>query len=109
MKSYQYLIISAFVFFSFLPSVVAQDKRSFKIFQFPANMIPAIDGKAADWNIVPADYIIGTDELWDDSRKHASVDLKNPSVEVKVGWVKGMNRLYFLYEAYDNYWDFSLN
>jgi hypothetical protein len=28
-------------------------------------------------------------------------------VKVKVGWVKGLNRLYFLYEAYDNYWDFS--
>ncbi len=26
---------------------------------------------------------------------------------MKVGWVKGLNRLYFLYEAYDNYWDFS--
>ena len=25
----------------------------------------------------------------------------------KVGWVKGQNRLYFLYEAYDNYWDFT--
>jgi hypothetical protein len=24
---------------------------------------------------------------------------------VKVGWVKGMNRLYFLYEADDNYWN----
>jgi len=28
-------------------------------------------------------------------------------VKVKVGWVKGLNRLYFLYETYDNYWDFS--
>jgi hypothetical protein len=26
---------------------------------------------------------------------------------VKVGWVKGMNRLYFLYEAYDDYWKFD--
>ena len=26
---------------------------------------------------------------------------------MKVGWVKGLNRLYFLYEAYDNYWDFA--
>src|SRR5690606_31484124 len=29
-------------------------------------------------------------------------------VRVRVGWVKGLNRLYFLYEAFDNYWDFSL-
>ena len=30
-----------------------------------------------------------------------------PIVKVKVGWVKGMNKLYFLYEAYDDYWDFA--
>ena len=28
-------------------------------------------------------------------------------VKVKVGWVKGLNRLYFLYEASKDYWDFS--
>jgi len=26
---------------------------------------------------------------------------------VKVGWVRGQNHLYFLYEAQDNYWDFA--
>ncbi len=34
-------------------------------------------------------------------------DKKDLDVRVKVGWVKGLNRLYFLYEASDNYWDFS--
>ncbi|HYM05836.1 MAG TPA: PKD domain-containing protein, partial [Terriglobales bacterium] len=34
-------------------------------------------------------------------------DKKNLDVKVKVGWVKGLNRLYFLYEAYDNFWDFA--
>ena len=24
-----------------------------------------------------------------------------------MGWVKGLNQLYFLYEAYDDYWDFT--
>ena len=28
-------------------------------------------------------------------------------IRVKVGWVKGLNRLYFLYEADDDYWDFA--
>ena len=28
-------------------------------------------------------------------------------MKVKVGWVKGLNHLYFLYEAIDNYWDFA--
>ena len=32
----------------------------------------------------------------------------NKDLDVKVGWVKGLNRLYFLlYEAYDNYGDFD--
>ncbi len=89
----------------------AQEKRKFKIFQFPANMIPTIDGKTGDWKMVDPSYNIGMDQLWDDrddSIRHRFADPKNLDVNVKVGWVKGMNRLYFLYEAYDNYWDFSL-
>ena len=87
----------------------AQEKRSYKIFQFPPDMIPVIDGKPDDWKIVPEDYTVGMDQLWDDSKKHAAADTTNLNVRVKVGWVKGMNRLYFLYEAYDDYWDFSLS
>jgi hypothetical protein len=34
-------------------------------------------------------------------------DPANLDVKVRVGWVKGLNHLYFLYEASDNYWDFS--
>lgn len=89
----------------------AQEKRKFKIFQFPANMIPTIDGKGDDWNLVDNSYVVGMDQLWDDrddSVRHLHADPKNLDVRVKVGWVKGMNRLYFLYQAYDNYWDFSL-
>ncbi len=33
--------------------------------------------------------------------------VKNLDVIVKVGWVKGLNRLKFLYEAYDDYYDLS--
>lgn len=88
----------------------AQDNRQFKIFQFPADKIPTIDGNPADWEIVDESYLVGMDELFDDredSVRHLSADPENLDVRVKVGWVKGMNRLYFLYEAYDDYWDFS--
>jgi len=80
----------------------------FKVFQFPANQIPRIDGKADDWSMVPESYVVGSKEL-----KETVNGLKSPpdprdlDVRVKVGWVKGMNRLYFLYEASDNYWDFN--
>ena len=70
-------------------------------------MIPRIDGKTDDWDIVPDDYAIHTDQLVDDSGKHSAPDPKNLDIKVRVGWVKGLNRLYFLYEAYKDYWDFA--
>ena len=88
----------------------AQDSREFKVFQFPQDRIPSIDGKINDWDIVGEEYSVGLDQLTDDrdSGSHKVADPKNLDVKVKVGWVKGMNRLYFLYQAYDDYWDFSL-
>jgi hypothetical protein len=85
----------------------AQTDSTLKIFQFPADKIPRIDGNTNDWAMVPASYIIGNDQLRDDNKKDRVLDTSNLNVKVRVGWVKGMNRLYFLYEAYDNYWDFS--
>jgi hypothetical protein len=87
---------------------LARPGVEFKVFQFPADKIPRIDGNADDWSIVPDSYAIGMDQLREtvagigDKR-----DPKNLDVKVKVGWVKGQNHLYFLYEAFDNYWDFS--
>ena len=93
----------------FLYPAAALDRTNvvFKIFQFPPNMIPTIDGKTNDWDIVPEDYVIGMDQLVDDTGKHPAPDPKTLDVRVKVGWVKGLHRLYFLYEAYKDYWDFS--
>lgn len=79
----------------------------FKVFQFPADKIPRIDGDDSDWTIVPESYSIGLDQMHDDEHLHDKPDPKDLDVHVKVGWVKGLNRLYFLYEAYDNYWDFA--
>src|SRR4029079_6732926 len=80
----------------------------FKVFQFPADRIPRIDGNIDDWNIVPESYAIGTRELRETvmslGDRHDPADL---DVRVRVGWVEGLNQLYFLYEASDNYWDFA--
>lgn len=80
---------------------------TFQVFQFPRDKIPRIDGDGSDWALVPDNYAIGSDQLIDADRKHSAPDPKNLDVKVRVGWVKGLNRLYFLYEAYDDYWDFS--
>ncbi|MDX1984744.1 MAG: PKD domain-containing protein [Bryobacteraceae bacterium] len=78
----------------------------FKIFQFPASQIPRIDGDTADWSMVPESYAIGIDQL-KDTVNNTPLDRSDLDVKVKAGWVKGMNRLYFLYEASDNFWDFK--
>src|SRR6478672_7591050 len=81
----------------------------YKIFQFPANGIPRIDGDPSDWAMVPESYSIGMDQLKETQKGLGfNYDKKDLDVKVKVGWVKGLNRLYFLYEAYDDYWDFTL-
>ena len=108
MRAYKKPFLFLIVFLFFLTSIWSQDTRTFKVFQFPANKIPTIDGNADDWKMVPKSYVVGMDQLWDDSGKQPKADPKNLDVSVKVAWVKGLNRLYFLYEAYDNYWDFSL-
>ncbi len=80
----------------------------FQIFQFPPDAIPRIDADGSDWEIVPESYAIGSDQLRDAIvNPGAKPDPANLDVKVKVGWVKGINQLYFLYEAYDDYWDFA--
>ena len=80
----------------------------FKVFQFPKNMIPRIDGNTEDWDVVPESYVVGSDQLSDTVMDHGTnLDRKDLDVSVKVGWVKGLNRLYFLYEAYDDYWNMT--
>src|SRR5260221_7429284 len=80
----------------------------YKIFQFPADKIPRIDGGPSDWSIVPESYSMGIDQLKETTKGRGfNYEKKALDVKVKVGWVKGLNRLYFLYEAYDNYWDFD--
>lgn len=82
--------------------------RTFKVFQFPQDRIPRIDGDISDWDMVPESYVVGTDELTDNDGHHPGPDPSTIDISVKVGWVKGLNRLYFLYEAYDDYWDYTL-
>ena len=94
----------------FPASALERPEVTFKVFQFPPNMIPRIDGNDDDWAMVPDSYAIGMDQLVDTEAPAGTVTPRDPKkldVKVKVGWVKGLNRLYFLYEAYKDYWDFS--
>lgn len=84
-------------------------KGEVKVFQFPPALMPHIDGKTDDWKIVGEQYTYRNDKLHGADCGHPrGIDPKDLDVSVKVGWVKGLDRLYFLYEAYDDYWDFEL-
>jgi hypothetical protein len=83
-------------------------ETTYQVFQFPANQIPRIDGKADDWDMVPSAYAIGADQLLGRQETEGKSQTRSVEASVRVGWVKGLNRLYFLYEASDDYWDFAL-
>jgi hypothetical protein len=86
----------------------AREGKTFKIFQFPKDQIPRIDGDKTDWEMLPDGYSYTTELLKDTEDGHGDqINPKDIDVRVSVGWVKGLNRLYFLYEAYDDFWDFE--
>ena len=81
---------------------------AFELFQFPKDAIPRIDGNLDDWDMVPKRYTYGSSLLNDTEDGHGTdIDSKDIDVNVTLGWVKGLNRIYIRYEAYDDYWDFG--
>jgi hypothetical protein len=86
---------------------VKHPEQVFGIFQFPADKIPCIDSNTIDWDIVPDSLVIGTEFLFEEDSRGTNIDKNDIDIKMKVGWVKKMNRLYFLYEASDDFWDFS--
>lgn len=102
-------LISLFIFISSCQLfALSRPEKEFKVFQFPHNMMPCIDGKTNDWDIVPNEYVYGIDQLNDtEDGNGTNYNRQDLDVKVRVGWVKGLNRLYFLYEAYDDFWDFA--
>ena len=57
----------------------------YKIFQSPADKIPRIDGDTEDWDIVPEDYVIGTDPLSETVNGHGTkIHPKDLDVRVEI-------------------------
>ncbi len=80
----------------------------FKIYQFPREHTPSIDGDFSEWDMVPDSFYIGSDQMINTVfAEDTPQDPSDYDLKVKVGWVKGLNRLYFYVEAYDDYWDFE--
>ncbi|MBC2667184.1 PKD domain-containing protein [Novosphingobium flavum] len=79
----------------------------FSIHQFAPDAIPRIDGDPADWAEVTPAESVGVDRLAADDGSNHRPDPASLSGRIRVGWVKGLNRLFFLYEVDDDYWDFG--
>ena len=99
------LLLSSGTFFT--ARALDRTNEVFRVFQFPADKIPGVDGETNDWSCVPESYVISTAQFVEDFGRHRTNDISTPQVRIKCGWVKGLNRLYFLYEAEDDYWDFA--
>ena len=59
------LLLCALLLMFFPASALERPEITFKIFQFPPNMIPRIDGNDDDWAMMPDSYPIGMDQLED--------------------------------------------
>jgi hypothetical protein len=92
-------------------SVLAHHREgvTYKVFQFPRDGLPTIDGDSSDWQTVPDSYTIDGSHLMDTVMgKGKNMDPKDLAVEVKVAWSPETNRLYFLYKMYDDMHNFNL-
>ena len=80
---------------------------TYRVFQFPADKLPKIDGDPSDWSIVPKEYLIDGSHLEDTVMgKGKNKDPQDLAVEVTVGWSAKTNRLYFLYKVQDDMHNF---
>jgi hypothetical protein len=83
--------------------------QEFKVYKFTTENIPTIDGDASDWRCVPESYVITEQAMKEDEGKYQKPDTSTLKFSVKVGWCEDTQKLYFLYDAYDNYWRFADN
>lgn len=75
----------------------------YRVFQFPDDRVPAMDGDLGDWEIVPQSYWTDTGDLMETVRGIGTqVDEEDLSVLTAVGWNETHNRLYFAVRAHDD-------
>src|SRR5665213_500847 len=60
----------------------------FKVFQFPADALPRIDGKDDDWAMVPDSYTITLDQMHDDQHIHALslIHISEPTRQAEISY-----------------------
>ena len=80
----------------------------YKIFQFPDEKVPAMDGDLGDWDVVPDEYFFDYTYYAEMHRDSSAIDTTDHYVKrVAVGWNDTHNRLYFMAEVYDDVYRFQ--
>jgi hypothetical protein len=77
-------------------------------FQFPDGMIPECDGDLSDWDIVPEEFRIRTEDLYEQlagkGKAGTGVDLSDLTALIMLGWNPTDNKYYVGVQTYDNYY-----
>ena len=79
------------------------ENQTYKIFQFPDDHIPEMDGDLSDWEIVPDHYFFDHTYYAEVHRDSAAMDTTDHYIKrVAVAWNDTHNRLYFMAEVYES-------
>ena len=57
-----------------ISNLYGQNDNFFKVFCFPSDKIPQIDGDISDWDIVPEKYLITIDSMTEDEGNYMKPD-----------------------------------
>lgn len=81
----------------------------YKVYQFPNDKIPVLNGDLSDWSMVPESYVINTTQLLDERLEKGSQipGKEDLDVQVIVGWNDSTNRVYFMVKDYDDLHNFD--
>ena len=77
----------------------------FPAWQWPTGM-PTLDGDISEWDMLPDDFwitIFDTEVAEGDIGRE--IDLANLNFRVAVGWNDELNRIYYVYDRFDDVWD----
>ena len=78
----------------------------FGAWQWPSDQLPNLDGDISEWNVLPAELwidIFQTEVAEGDIGRE--IDPANLNFRVAVGWNDELDRVYYVYDRFDDIWD----
>ena len=78
--------------------------ETFGAFQWPTNKLPVLDGILTEWNALPAELWVNSNDFGT-TQGIAEVDPSDFFFRVAVGWNDELERIYFASERFDDVYD----